>query len=131
MNECIFGSCSNDCTFRLWDINKNKTKEILIQEGHKYPINYFNFHPDGSLVLTCDSGGFLLLWDLRVGKKILSFNGHVNNINKCKFDNLNSVNKLKHIYKVMYKISTTNFTKYPSASLLVLRQKGKIKIRVL
>ena len=86
MNECIFGSCSNDCTFRLWDINKNKTKEILIQEGHKYSINYFNFHPDGSLVLTCDSGGFLLLWDLRVGKKILSFNGHVNNINKCKFD---------------------------------------------
>ena len=87
MNENIFGSCSYDCTFRLWDINKNKNKEILIQEGHKYPINYFNFHSDGSLVVTCDSGGFILLWDLRCGKKIQSFNGHVNNIIKCKFDN--------------------------------------------
>ena len=86
MNVNIFGSCSNDCTFRLWDINKNKTKEILIQEGHKYPINYFNFHSDGSLVVTCDSGGFILLWDLRSGKKIQSFTGHVNNIIKCKFD---------------------------------------------
>lgn len=86
MNENIFGSCSNDCTFRLWDSTKNKTNEILIQEGHKYPINYFNFHPDGSLVLTCDSGGFILLWDLRIGKKIQNFNGHVNNIIKCKFD---------------------------------------------
>ena len=87
MNDNIFGSCSYDCTFRLWDINKNKNKEILIQEGHKYPINYFNFHSDGSLVVTCDSGGFILLWDLRCGKKIQSFNGHVNNIIKCKFDN--------------------------------------------
>ena len=86
MNDSIFGSCSNDCTFRLWDINKNKTNEILIQEGHKYPINYFNFHQDGSLVLTCDTGGFIILWDLRIGKKILNFNGHVNNIVKCKFD---------------------------------------------
>ena len=81
MNDNIFGSCSNDCTFRLWDINKNKSNAILIQEGHKYPVNYFNFHPDGSLVLTCDSGGFLLLWDLRLGKKIQSFIGHVNNGN--------------------------------------------------
>ena len=86
MNDNIFGSCSNDCTFRLWDINRNKTNEILIQEGHKYPINYFNFHSDGSLVITCDSGGFIFLWDLRIGKKIQDFNGHVNNINKCKFD---------------------------------------------
>ena len=86
INNNTFGSCSNDCTFRLWDINKIKTKEILIQEGHKYPINYFNFHVDGSLVLTCDSGGFLFLWDLRIGKKIQNFNGHVNNIMKCKFD---------------------------------------------
>ena len=85
-SDNIFGSCSNDCTFRLWDINKNKTKEIFIQEGHKYPINYFNFHDDGSLVMTCDSGGFILLWDLRLGKKIQSFTGHVNNVSKCKFD---------------------------------------------
>ena len=85
MNDNIFGSCSNDSTFRLWDINKNKANEILIQEGHKYPINYFNFHHDGSLVLTCDSGGFIILWDLRIGKKIFNFNGHVNNITKCKF----------------------------------------------
>ena len=86
ISDNVFGSCSNDCTFRLWDINKNKSNEILIQEGHKYPINYFNFHLDGSLVLTCDSGGFIFIWDLRIGKKIQNYNGHVNNIIKCKFD---------------------------------------------
>ena len=86
MNNYLFGSCSNDCTFRLWDLNKTATREILIQEGHKYPVNYFNFHQDGSLVITCDSGGFILLWDLRVGKKIQSFNGHVNSVQKCKFN---------------------------------------------
>ena len=87
MNNYLFGSCSNDCTFRLWDANKNKSSEILIQEGHKYPVNYFNFHQDGSLVITCDSGGFILLWDLRLGKRIQSFSGHVNSVQKCKFDN--------------------------------------------
>ena len=86
MNNNLFGSCSNDCTFRLWDANKNMTSEILIQEGHKYPVNHFNFHQDGSLVITCDSGGFILLWDLRIGNKIQSFSGHVNSIQKCKFD---------------------------------------------
>ena len=86
MNNYLFGSCSNDCTFRLWDANKELTSEILIQEGHKYAVNYFNFHPDGSLVITCDSGGFILLWDLRLGKKIQSFNGHVNSVQKCKFN---------------------------------------------
>ena len=86
MNNYLFGTCSNDCTFRLWDGNKALTSEILIQEGHKYPVNYFNFHPDGSLVITCDSGGFILLWDLRLGKRIRSFSGHVNSVQKCKFD---------------------------------------------
>ena len=86
MNNNLFGSCSNDCTFRLWDANKNLTSEILIQEGHKYPVNHFNFHPDGSLVITCDSGGILLLWDLRLGKQIQSFHGHANSAQKCKFD---------------------------------------------
>ena len=86
MNNYLFGSCSNDCTFRLWDANKIVASEILIQEGHKYPVNYFNFHQDGSLVITCDSGGFIILWDLRLGKKIQSFNGHVNSVQKCKFD---------------------------------------------
>ena len=86
LNNFVFGSCSNDCTFRLWDINKNKTNEILIQEAHKYPLNHFNFHHDGSLVISCDSGGFIILWDLRIGKSIQNFKGHVNSAQKCKFD---------------------------------------------
>ena len=86
MGNHIIGSCSNDCTFRLWDLNKITQKEILIQEGHKYPINYFKFHEDGNLLITCDSGSFIYLWDLRCGRKIENFCGHVDSVQKCKFD---------------------------------------------
>ena len=81
----FLGSCSDDCTFRLWDINKSK--EILLQEGHNYPIFSFSFQNDGALCASGDLGGIILVFDMRLGKKIKHFFGHSEKIHKIKFLN--------------------------------------------
>ena len=42
-------------------------------------------HPDGSLLFTGDLGGLGALWDLRIGKCILHFAGHVKSILSADF----------------------------------------------
>ena len=83
--QSVFGSCSDDKTFRLWDVAAQK--EIMLQEGHSYALSSFSFQQNGALLSTCDIGGIGLVWDLRVGKCLRSLLGHGKKITKVKFDN--------------------------------------------
>ena len=83
--QSVFGSCSDDKTFRLWDVTTQK--EIMFQEGHNYALSSFSFQQNGALLSTCDIGGIGLIWDLRVGKCLRSLLGHGKKITKVKFDN--------------------------------------------
>ena len=79
----IIGSCSNDRTFRIWDIVKRE--EVLLQEGHTSGVTTLSFQNDGALVATGDLGGIGLVWDLRSGKNIRHLLGHAKQIMKIKF----------------------------------------------
>ena len=83
--QSVFGSCSDDKTFRLWDVSTQK--EIMCQEGHNYALSSFSFQQNGALLSTCDVGGIGLVWDLRVGKCLRSLLGHGKKITKVRFDN--------------------------------------------
>ena len=74
----IIGSCSNDRTFRIWDIVKRE--EVLLQEGHSSGVTTLSFQNDGALVATGDLGGIGLVWDLRSGKIIRHLIGHAKRI---------------------------------------------------
>jgi len=76
-------SSSNDKTWRFWDIEK--TKELLLQEGHEAYVHPLSFQCDGSLIATGDLNGIGKVWDLRTGKSILNLLGHVKRIISLSF----------------------------------------------
>ena len=58
------------CTPTLWSVETGE--ELLCQEGHSRPVYDISFHPDGSLAATVGLEGHGRLWDLRVGKCIMT-----------------------------------------------------------
>ena len=61
-------TASYDKSWALWDCKK--LCKIFAQKGHEREIHTASVHPDQSLVLTADLGGFAMIWDLRTGKGI-------------------------------------------------------------
>ena len=84
-------SCSQDYTWRMWNIESTSTsevvtgKELLLQDGHNKGISAIAVHPDGSIVATGDVVGNILLWDVRSGQMIQLFQGHIKKISKLEF----------------------------------------------
>lgn len=87
------GSASFDGTWRLWDVNTERQKELLLQEGHSKEVYVIQFQDDGALaasgyVFLCsvqptlfdlfDSGldGIGRVWDLRTGRTAMVLDGH-------------------------------------------------------
>lgn len=82
---------SFDASWRLWDVAAQK--EILLQEGHSKGVYAIAFQLDGALVATAyvtvvtvsvtfarggDCG--VRVWDLRSGRNIALFEGHVKQV---------------------------------------------------
>ena len=72
-----FLSSSEDGSFRIWDLTKNKeikrykfTENIKAGEDEIWNIQ---LHPDGKKVLTAQDNGFIHLWDLKKDKPIRTF----------------------------------------------------------
>jgi WD40 repeat protein len=64
----ILATATTD-TIRLWDIANEKPKELLALEGHRKPLTSIGFSPDGKTLVSADSQGRLLLWDVVTGAK--------------------------------------------------------------
>ena len=79
----IVGTCGQDTTFRLWDIETGI--ELLLQDGHYKECSSLAFHKDGGLVLSTDWAGVALLWDLRSGQVVQTFQGHIKKITCSSF----------------------------------------------
>lgn len=76
----FLASSSFDQTWRLWDLTKEREKEVYLQEGHSKEVYSLSFQPDGALIF---SGGFDAIgrvWDLRIGKSIMILNDHIKGI---------------------------------------------------
>lgn len=52
----------------------------MVQTGHSRALYTGSLHPDGSILFTGDMGGCGMGWDLRMGKAIIPFTGHVKGI---------------------------------------------------
>ena len=76
--ETSIASVSHDTSVRLWDVPSSR--EILRQDGHARPVYALAGHPDGSLLLTGDLGGVVLVWDLRTGKAVMHLRGHLKQV---------------------------------------------------
>ena len=67
-------STSYDTTYQLHDVQTMTS--IYSQPGHSYPVYSLSTHPDGSLLLTGDTGGVAHAWDCRMPRIALSLVGH-------------------------------------------------------
>ena len=67
-------STSHDRCYQLHDLHA--LTSIYSQPGHSYPVYSLSLHPDGSLLLTGDTGGIAHAWDTRMPRVALSLVGH-------------------------------------------------------
>lgn len=72
------GTSSHDYTWRLWDIETGS--ELLLQDGHTKDCTVVTFQNDGSLVMSGDIAGLVLVWDIRSGQCVQVFQGHIKKI---------------------------------------------------
>ena len=59
----IIGSCSQDKTFRVWDLRKNGAIKLI--PAHSEEVLGFDFNKYENLVATSSSDNSIKLWDLR------------------------------------------------------------------
>ncbi len=53
-----------------------KQREILLMDAHTDAVNHIEFSPNGQYLLTASNDKSALLWDIKTGKKIHTFNRH-------------------------------------------------------
>lgn len=78
----LMASCSEDTTLNFWDLTTAMQSLKLsppggflyAQDGHddSAGATRLAFHPDGSLLTSCDSNGSVLTWDCRTGRMVFS-----------------------------------------------------------
>lgn len=84
-NGKYVATTSADHSWRLWDTNTGKC--LLLQDGHADTVYGCNFHPDGSIVATCDFSSVVHLWDLRSGQSCWrSIGQHAGRVLNCVFN---------------------------------------------
>ncbi|VDP83886.1 unnamed protein product, partial [Schistosoma mattheei] len=64
--SCVTGS--SDRTVCLWDGRSGLCEHTFL--GHTHSINCAIFNQQGTNVISCDSGGFIRLWDLQQRNKL-------------------------------------------------------------
>lgn len=68
----LLASSSNDKTIRIWkekDGKYSENKETPLKSpliGHKYGVNCVRFSPDGNLMASVSTDGYLYLWNCQV-----------------------------------------------------------------
>lgn len=72
-DEKMLASGSQDGSVRVWEMNKPEAPGKPVWTG-KSSINSVAFSPDGNII-AFDTGGKLILWDLKVGKQLAEFTG--------------------------------------------------------
>lgn len=77
------GTSSHDYTWRLWDVEVGS--ELLLQDGHNRECTALCFQYDGSLAVTGDINGIVLVWDIRSGQCIQPFQGHIKKVVNANF----------------------------------------------
>ena len=58
---------------KVWDASDGR--ELLVLEGHAAMVRHVAFSPDGSRLLTQDSGRTVKVWDASTGRERLSLDG--------------------------------------------------------
>jgi WD40 repeat protein len=67
--DFVISSGSQDHGLRLWNLNG----ELLqVLEKHGSEINDFSFSPDGEIIISADSSGRAILWNLNLGSLLSS-----------------------------------------------------------
>jgi len=74
------GSASFDGTWRLWDAQVGKQRELLLQEGHSKEVYVIQFQDDGALAASGGLDGIGRVWDLRTGRTAMLLDGHAQGI---------------------------------------------------
>lgn len=84
----LFGGCRNGTCF-VWDSRRGPSPIMSVKEppvGTRLSSSVINLHPldDYNYLISNALNSQLSMWDLRMQRKVLLFNGHVNNYKSCK-----------------------------------------------
>lgn len=66
-------TASGDKTVRLWDTEDFTELSASPLVGHAYYVHCCTFSPFGTLLATCSTDGKLILWDVKSGNKVATF----------------------------------------------------------
>ncbi|XP_048781071.2 WD repeat, SAM and U-box domain-containing protein 1-like isoform X2 [Ostrea edulis] len=66
-------TASGDKTVRLWDTEDFTELSASPLVGHAYYVHCCTFSPFGTLLATCSTDGKLILWDVKSGTKVATF----------------------------------------------------------
>ena len=69
-DESALVSWSHDCTLRIWDVARARSKATL--SGHQDRVTAAAVSPDGAWVASGSRDGTLKLWDVSSGKQVAS-----------------------------------------------------------
>jgi WD40 repeat protein len=72
-NGFILASGSSDFSFRIWDVQTQRST-YRNTTAHKKWVTNVTFSPDGTLLATADFGGFVYLWETRNWSKVADIN---------------------------------------------------------
>lgn len=71
-------SASNDKTLRFWKLNEQgeyeenkKSPPVSPFTGHKYGVNCVRFSPFDTIIASCSTDGFIILWNAQTGQQVV------------------------------------------------------------
>ena len=79
-------SCSGDKATRIFSISDFSELPSSPLLGHQYTVHYCTFSPFGTNIATCSTDGKAIIWDVKTGQKIITFqHPSQNGIRICRF----------------------------------------------
>ncbi|MDE0018351.1 MAG: M12 family metallo-peptidase [Candidatus Poribacteria bacterium] len=72
VNPSLVAGADADNTIKLWNLANTEAPEAILT-GHIGPVKSIAFSPTGELLVSADSFGRVILWDVSAGTKINSF----------------------------------------------------------
>ena len=79
----LWCSTSRDGTARLWDVATGQSTHVL--QGHKEPVAFADFSPDGRLVVTASDDKTARIWDVATGHGVHTLSGHQGRVRTALF----------------------------------------------